>query len=108
MKRLLLISVFLCSLSFQAQFNEDAPWMESIKTKKAKSSNPVTFKEMVTAFDAYWETKDPNVRGSGYKPFKRWENHWKNYVKEDGTLPTAAEIWNTTLEAKQAKSSLAD
>mgnify|MGYP000247290133 CR=1 FL=1 len=81
MKRLLLISVFLCSLSFQAQFNEDAPWMESIKTKKAKSSTPVTFNEMVTAFDAYWETRDPNVRGSGYKPFKRWENHWKNYVK---------------------------
>lgn len=108
MKRFLLIPLFLYSLTFQAQFNEDAPWMESIITEKAKSSNPVTFKEIVTAFDAYWKTRDPNVRGSGYKPFKRWENHWKNYVKEDGTLPTAAEIWNTTLEAKQAKSSLAD
>ena len=108
MKRLLLISIFLYTLTFQAQFNEDAPWMESIKTKKAKSQTPITFKDIVTAFDTYWETRDPNVRGSGYKPFKRWENHWRNYVKEDGTLPTAAEIWNTTLEAKQAKSSLAD
>ena len=108
MKKLLLIPIFLYSLTFQAQFNEDAPWIESINTKRAKSSNPVTFKEIITAFDSYWETRDPNVRGSGYKPFKRWENHWKNYVKEDGTLPSAAEIWNTTLEAKQAKSSLAD
>ena len=24
------------------------------------------------------------MRGSGYKPFKRWENHWKDYVSEAG------------------------
>ena len=53
MKRLLLISIFLYTLTFQAQFNEDAPWMESINMKKAKSSNPVNFKDIVTAFDSY-------------------------------------------------------
>ena len=53
MKRLLLIPIFLYTLTFQAQFNEDAPWMESIKTKKAKSQTPITFKDIVTAFDSY-------------------------------------------------------
>ncbi len=108
MKNLLLILIFLSSSAIYAQFNQDAPWMESINTKQAKSTRPITFKEIVDAFDDYWETRNPNVRGSGYKPFKRWENHWKNYVKEDGTLPSAAEIWQATIDAKQAKSSAAD
>jgi hypothetical protein len=108
MKRILLIPIFLLSLTIQAQFNQDAPWMEAINAKKAKSSKPVTFKEVVDAFNAYWQDKDFDARGSGYKPFKRWENHWKGYVKEDGTLPSSAELWETSLKAKSNKSGAAD
>ena len=36
MKRILLIPFFILSLTIQAQFNQDAPWMEAINAKKAK------------------------------------------------------------------------
>ena len=101
MKKLLLIPALLCTVALHAQFNQDAPWMEQINAQKAKSSKPITFKEIVDAFDSYWETRDKDVKGNGYKPFKRWENHWKNYIKEDGTLPSAAEIWQITVDAKK-------
>ena len=80
--------------------------MEQIVSKTAKSTSPTTFKEIVDAFDTYWEKRDKNVKGSGYKPFKRWETHWKNFVKPDGTLPTSAELWDTWLSTTQSKQSL--
>jgi len=103
LKKLPIICVFLFSLTFQAQFNQAAPWMESINAKKAKTLKPVTFKDIVDAFDAYWETRDKDVKGSGHKPFKRWEEFWKYFVKEDGTLPSSEELWNTWLTVKQSK-----
>ncbi|WP_299250301.1 T9SS type A sorting domain-containing protein [uncultured Lacinutrix sp.] len=96
--------ILFCFLSFsfsQAQYNQNAPWMENINVEnRAKTNNPVKFKEVVNAFNTYWETRNPNVKGSGYKPFKRWENHWKNFVKEDGTLPNSQELWDTYLSTK--------
>jgi hypothetical protein len=103
MKKILLTFIFLYTITFQAQFNQDAPWMDQINLKKSKSANSITFKEIVGAFDAYWENRDKNVKGSGYKPFKRWETHWKNFVKQDGTLPSSAELWNTWIDVKQSK-----
>ncbi|MFH4964710.1 T9SS type A sorting domain-containing protein [Gaetbulibacter sp. M235] len=103
MKKLLLIPVFFLTITLQAQFNQDAPWMEKINSKMAKSSTTITFKDVVGAFDSYWETRNKNVKGSGYKPFKRWETHWKNFVKPDGTLPTSAELWDTWISSTQSK-----
>jgi len=98
--------LILCLLTFfiaQAQYNQDAPWMSGLNVEARKGTkNPVTFKEVVNAFNSYWETRNPNVKGSGYKPFKRWESYWENYVKEDGTLPTQKELWDTYLSVKNA------
>ncbi len=101
-KNLLILFFITFSSTFvKAQFTEEAPWMKSLKTNERKALNkPITFKETVEAFNTYWEIHDQTVRGSGYKPFKRWESHWENYVKEDGTLPTTAELWETYLEVK--------
>ena len=101
---ILLFSVFSCTL-LHAQFNESAPWMQDFNDDERLINTSLTFQEIVNAFDTYWETRDPNVRGSGYKPFKRWENYWKNFVKEDGTLPTKQELWDTWLDKKQKKNS---
>jgi len=99
-KIIFILSLLTCSLS-QAQFIENAPWMQNINVnERAESKNPVTFQEVVNAFNNYWETRDPNVKGSGYKPFKRWEAYWGNYVKEDGTLPTQKELWDTYVSTK--------
>lgn len=103
MKRLLLfLSVFSCTLLY-SQFNESAPWMQSLNHEQRLSNSDITFQDIVNAFDTYWETRDHEIRGSGYKPFKRWENFWKNFVKDDGTLPTKLELWNTWLEKEQGK-----
>ena len=103
MKRNCLIILFiLTGLSGFSQFNQDAPWMKTLNTEARRASNnPVTFQEIVDAFNHYWKDKDPTVKGSGFKPFKRWENYWQNFVKEDGTLPTSAELWDTWQAAKQ-------
>ena len=51
MKKIAFILIFLLSLTIKAQFNQDAPWMEAINDKKAKSAKPVTFKEIVDALN---------------------------------------------------------
>lgn len=87
-----------------AQFNQDAPWMKDLNQQARKNANnPITFQETVNAFNMYWETRNPNVKGSGYKPFKRWEAFWENHIKADGTIPTGKEIWNTHLALQSKK-----
>ena len=74
------LGLFL-SMASMGQF-DGAPWW-----KEAKDGHKKTFKEIQKEFYEYWKDKDINVKGNGYKVFKRWEYHWANYVKEDGTLP---------------------
>ncbi|WP_242134288.1 T9SS type A sorting domain-containing protein [Aestuariivivens marinum] len=106
MKASTYIFILLFILNIQAQYNPDAPWMKNLnaasKSQSSKSNNP-TFKDIVDAFNDYWTDKDPYTKGSGYKPFKRWENYWKNFVKDDGTLPTPYELWTTWMNVRQAK-----
>lgn len=92
MKQILLLTCLLVWGLMSAQFNQDAPWMQNIP-ENVNASEP-TFQEIQQAFNQYWETHDPNVKGSGYKPFKRWEYIWENEVDENGYLPTAADQWN--------------
>ena len=99
---ILLFSLISCTL-LHAQFNELAPWMQNLNQEQRLTNSELTFQEIVDAFDTYWKTRDPNVKGSGYKPFKRWENYWKNFVKVDGTLPSKQELWDTWLEKNQKK-----
>lgn len=99
-KNLLLLAFFSASFAM-AQFNPNAPWMKELERSKstinlAKSSTVkkgYTFAEITQAFDRYWEGKDKDQKGSGYKPFMRWRNYWQHFVKADGTLPTAKELW---------------
>ena len=106
MKTLTYILILLFTLNIQAQYNPDAPWMKNLNTaskSQSSKSNKPTFNEVVDAFNAYWKDKDPNTKGSGYKPFKRWENYWKNFVKKDGTLPSPNELWTTWMDVQQTK-----
>ena len=94
MKKILSLLAFLAFTFAQAQYIENAPWMQNLDVQARKqSNNPVKFQEVVDAGNAYWETHDRSAKGSGFKPFKRWEDYWRNFVKEDGTLPTSAELW---------------
>jgi len=99
---LTLLSLLLFSSYTFAQFNEDAPWMLNSQTTEKK--NFQTMDEIVASFNSYWTQHDKELKGSGYKPFKRWEYQWSNNTHPDGTLPTAGELWSawqTKIESKK-------
>lgn len=98
-KNYLIISL-LCSFLGFSQFNPSAPWMKNINTARAGQT---TIDEQVEAFNQYWSTRDRNVRGSGFKPFMRWEYHWRNYANEQGYVMPAEEFWNAWRQKNQSK-----
>ena len=53
-------------------------WIEMMQDQDAN------FYETVEAFEKYWENREI-TKGSGYKPFKRWEYFWSTRVNPDGT-----------------------
>jgi len=118
MKKTLITCAIVCSAFVTAQIGSNSPWIKELEDQFTQeelnlrsSQQPFKFNEIQTAFNTYWSTRDHTVKGSGYKPFKRWENYWKDYVKEDGTLPTSQELWSA-YEAKvlsyKAMSDLSD
>ncbi len=89
-----------------SQVITNAPWMQNISKQKQE----VTFDAIVNSFNEYWKDKDHSEKGSGYKPFKRWENYWKNLVKEDGKIISSEEfmaVWQQKKGLKSNKSALA-
>ena len=98
-KNYLIISL-LCSFLGFSQFNSSAPWMKDFES--ARQGN-LTIDEQVEAFSAYWSTRDKNARGSGYKPFMRWEYHWRNYANQQGYVISSEEFWNAWRQKKQSK-----
>lgn len=100
-KNYLIVSL-LCSFLGFSQFNSSAPWMTDINTAKRGEA---TIDEMVNAFNTYWSTRDKNARGSGYKPFMRWEYHWRNYTNEQGYIMPAEQLWEAWRQKNQAKTS---
>lgn len=95
-----LILSLLCSFLGFSQYNPAAPWMKNITTSRASEA---TIDEQVEAFEMYWSTHDRNVRGSGFKPFMRWEYHWRNYENEQGYVMSSNEFWNAWREKNQVK-----
>ena len=85
------------SAPLSAQYIQDTPWMEELNSKSAlsaKGDNPqFSMDEISAAFDAYWQDKDRFAKGSGYKPYKRWENYWQYFADANGYLPSAKQLW---------------
>jgi hypothetical protein len=96
-KLLLLILVFNCFFGF-AQFN-NAPWNTIDEQSK---SRPMNIDELVEKFNQYWLNRDATKRGSGFKPFMRWEYHWRNKTNQQGFLITPQEMW-TALNQKNER-----
>ncbi|RTY95985.1 GEVED domain-containing protein [Flavobacterium sp. GT3R68] len=95
-------TVFMPS-SMSAQFNADAPWMKDAAAKS--KGKQLTMNEMVASFEAYWSTHDKNKKGSGHKPFMRWEYQWRNNMHPDGSFITPSEMWAAWRSKKQSKNS---
>lgn len=97
-------------LSF-AQYNESAPWMAGTNDPlgSAKALSPErSLDDMSAAFEDYWKGRDPSKKGSGFKPYKRWENHWRNFLRKDGTLAKPSDFWKAwEAEKEMLKSEIA-
>ena len=83
MKKYFLFTALLSFAITNAQTELDTPWMKELKSS---DSSRLTFDAIIAAGNAYWETHDKDAKGSGYKPFKRWEAQWENYVDINGFL----------------------
>lgn len=93
-----ILSVSVLGVAFGQEMTLNAPTHLEAKVNSTK------FDEQVAAYEAFWEGKDPNKKGSGFKQMQRWKELWKYEVKDDGTLPTAqelAESWNELLSIQQ-------
>ena len=88
-------SFFLLFIFYQVtgQYNEAAPWIDVSEQHKVSQNH--SLENLSESFNAYWVGKDRNKKGSGFKPFKRWENHWRNQLSKNGSLITPQIIWNS-------------
>lgn len=67
-----------------------------------KPMNSNNYFEITRQLDDYWAT-NPNRdrKGSGFKPYQRWKELWKNLHHEDGTLFTQVEVQNLYFEGRR-------
>ena len=96
------LAIFSCFFGF-SQIQNNAPWNNG--DTQQKNSKQKTLKEVAETAETYFNTIDRNKKGSGLKPFKRWEYNWSNYLNEDGTIAPAKDLWNAWEEKKALNAS---
>ena len=89
-KTTIIILLFIPILAFSQAFQNNAPWMKS----QLKKKSTLTLNDISISAENFFNTIDRNKKGSGLKPFKRWEYHWSHYTKSDGTIAPASDLWN--------------
>ncbi|WP_395043582.1 T9SS type A sorting domain-containing protein [Flavobacterium sp.] len=90
MKNFILFIALLSCITVFPQFIQSAPWVSSNSNAKSGQAN---IDELVQSFNTYWSSRDYKKKGSGYKPFMRWEYHWRNNTNPQGFLATPQEMW---------------
>lgn len=95
----LLIFVTHIIIAQQLPLLDDNNYEKASKTKE-------TFKEKSKKLETYFSDINTDKKGSGYKPFKRWEYHWSYYLQEDGTIARPDYLWDAWRQKNElAKSS---
>ncbi|PQJ21556.1 T9SS type A sorting domain-containing protein [Tenacibaculum sp. SG-28] len=93
MKKTITLFLLMLSVSLVAQIQSNLPWALNTNDSNSSKKNKTTLKDYTTNAEKYFENINREAKGSGFKPFKRWENHWSYYQNEDGTLSTAEDLW---------------
>ncbi len=99
---LLFVLTFLFSYGQQNSFS---PWLVS---KSIAEQKEMTFNELQDNFNSYWLTHNKDTKGSGYKPHKRWEYYWRDFVQQDGNLAASSKLWQDWENMNALKSSFSD
>ena len=100
MKKTLLFALLIINFLGFSQFVPSAPWVKDIKKD---NNQEISIDELTNEFNNYWLNHDKDKKGSGYKPFMRWENHWKNKTNSQGYLITPQEMWDAFNLKKESK-----
>ena len=105
---LVLIVLFsTASLNAQTSDNQNLNYAENPYWIEMMQDPEANFYETVEAFNQYWEGREI-TKGCGYKPFKRWENHWRGRLNEDGTLKIDDQVYNAYFDFIENNSSRDD
>ncbi|MBN1339268.1 MAG: PKD domain-containing protein [Bacteroidales bacterium] len=93
----LLFMAVTLGLSLNALFgqNQNPPAAgdpESTHWAEMMQDRSVNFFEIQKSFNEYWEGREV-TKGSGWKPFKRWEWYWESRVNPDGSWPEPDKTW---------------
>lgn len=63
--------------------------------------------EITAQLDSYWDNKpNKDLKGSGFKVYQRWKEHWKYYLNADGSLMSGDQIENQYLITRKKGSNL--
>ena len=100
MKKIYLLFALLFTFLGFSQFNPTAPWMINTVDANPKEKK---LSELVTDFNNYWSTRDKTKRASGYKPFMRWVEQWKNVTNDQGYVISQQELLAAWEQKNQAK-----
>ncbi len=103
MKKILPMLLLVGTWALNAQ---QLPLFDESDSSKKSIEDLGQFKEVTDKANTYFSTRDIHKKGSGYKPFKRWEYHWKHYLKEDGSIAPPEYLWDAwKLKNQLAKTS---
>ncbi|CAL2087919.1 Por_Secre_tail domain-containing protein [Tenacibaculum sp. 190524A05c] len=98
MKHFYMVLMLLAFSVSHGQFKKNAPWYNS--EAQRKGTKP-TLKEVAQYAENYFNTIDRNKKGSGLKPFKRWEYNWSFYLNPDGTFASKEKLWDAWRQKNQ-------
>lgn len=96
MKKTITFLLLTLSITVFGQYQNNAPWHNNENAQRGRT----TLNSISTAAENYFNTIDRNKKGSGFKPFKRWENHWSGYLTPNGTIAPAEDLWKAWREKK--------
>ncbi len=100
MKKNILLILIFSFLTSSAQYIKSAPWMQKLEDNK---KTELSIFEIRNSFNEYWKTHDKKKKGSGYKPFMRWDYHWKNLTNQQGFIISPQEMWTAFNEKNTRK-----
>ncbi len=102
-KLLFIFTFFIVSVSYTQELPIAIPNQNNV----TKSKSNLTFKSYTNSVESYFSNQDVGKKGSGYKPFKRWQYHWSHYLQADGTIAPAQYLWDAwEQKQKMSKSAL--
>ncbi len=113
--KLAVMLIFSVNHSGISQYKSNAPFTALIR--HADSSNAadlnkrlISIPEYDKAFEAYFKDKNPQKKGSGYKPYLRWRHYW-SYFTENGIIKSPQVLYKAyqnKIESERLQSAIAN